>query len=557
MSSNEKADSVKGKYLRRLKDLETERKPFEDEWQDVTDFILPRRAGWDKKPSSDKSGTAKIYDGTALAALTLMCDGLLGHLVPASIPFFRLKSSIAKLEDIPIFRDWMDRAEIHLLAAIERSNFFEALGELFPDSGGLGTGVMYMEEDIVEGRIFFSVRHLKEVFIAENRWGVVDTAYRKFQMSYINLIEQFPDAGKKLKEKAEKTPYASVEVLHVVEPGKTRPFDSTYILLDSGDSDDKDSILEQGGFDYFPYIVWRFRKNSEEVYGRSPAMDALFDVKMINFMAKSLAEAAHKAVNPPLLLTEDMRGKIKTNPGAHTYVDGHGVSGQVASLYGGALGQYPIGIDAYERRAKMIREHFRSDFFSYLLAESAGNGGQRTATEVNAIEAQKAAVLGSTIGRVTKELFEPVIRNMFAIEYLSQRLPEVPQQLEELVGAPLSIEYTGPLARKQRQYLRTSDILDGVQGVFGLAQAKPEVLDNFNWDYIATESADAAGMPQAGMFDPKDVAKMREARAKQQQEMQQIQMQMEQAKLNPALSKGPEPNSPAERQMMQERNKQQ
>ncbi len=536
-------DRPESRYLRRFEALKHERVVWEDEWQDVTRFVFPRRNGWDRTTSPDKVGASEIYDGTALAALTLMTDGLLGHLVPASIPFFRLKPSIPRFEDFAPLRTWLDDCQLHILSALERSNFYEALGEAFPDAGSLGTAVMYMEEDISSGRVYFSTRHLKECFVAENRWGLVDTIYRRFEMTLDQLVEQFESSlEERMKDRAKRNPDDKVTVLHAVEPGKTRKFDSTYILLDANAKKDS-KILDEGGYDFFPYIVWRFRKNSDEVYGRSPAMDALYDVEMINHQAKSMAEAAQKAIDPPLMANGTMRGRIRKNPGEVTYFDNMNEA-QVRQLYGAGMAQYPLGIDAMERRAKIIREHFRSDFFSYLLGTDAR---QRTATEVNAIEAQKAAVLGSTIGRINKELFEPVVHNMFSIEYQAKRLPPVPREVAPLMGLNLEIEYTGPLAQKQRQYLQSEGVLQGSAAVMGVAQARPDVLDNFDWDKIALTAATANGMPKSAELDPRLVQKMRLQRAQAQAAMQQAQFQLEAAKVNPALAKAPEPGSPAEK----------
>jgi len=543
-----KDEKAEEKHLRRLSAMETERRPFEDEWKDITKLIFPRRNGWDKTPDSNKRNSPERFDGEALAALTLMCDGLLGHLVPAAMPFFRLRPTLQRMEKLKPLRQWLDDCQLHLMQVLERSNFYSAMGEAFPDAGSLGTACVFMEEEMAVGKMHFSVRHLKECYIAENRWGDVDTVYRRFMMTRSQLVEQFEGSlDQKQLDRAEKEPDALVEVLHIVEPGTSRKYDSTYMLT-TEQADTRTKILEEGGYDWFPYIVWRFRKNSDEVYGRSPAMDALYDVEMINHQSKSMAEAAHKAINPPLLAHESMRGHIKVNPGAINYWDSFAPGGNlVQSLYGGALGQYPLGIDAMERRAKIIREHFRSDFFSYLLGE--GMRRDRTATEINAIEAQKAAVMGSTIGRINKELLEPIIMTVFTIERESGRLPELPRELAQLAGMPIDIEYTGPMAMKQKQYLRSQGVMDGIAAVSQIAQAtgRIDVFDNFNFDSASEEAASANGLPDRMIIDPRQVAKMRQARAQQQAQQEQMAMELEQAKAMPGLSKAPEQGSPAAR----------
>ena len=542
--SSSQKEEVETKYLKRLASLKDERKPFEDEWQDITDYVLPRRSGWSKDSNTDKSGAGKIFDGTAIESLNLMCDGLVGYIVPSTVPFFRLRASIPQYEDVPQFRIWLDSCELEVLSAIERSNFYYAIGELFPDAGALGTGIMFMEEDEAQGRVSFSVRHLKECYLAENRFGTVDTVYRDFKMSRANLVEQFPNIDKAQKDRAEKLPDEKVEVIHIVEPGSARKFDSTYMLAEENNGSNG-HILEQGGYDYFPYIVWRFRKNSDEVYGRSPAMDALYDVKVLNFMAKSLLEAAQKALEPPLVATEAMKGKIRINPKGVTYVESNNIAGQIGSLYGAAIGNYPIATDQYARRQQMVKQHFHTAFYSYLLSEE-GSNIQKTATEINAMQAQEAAVLGSTTGRITKEVCEPVIRNIFAIEYREHRLPELPQQLSGLVGLPLSVEYTGPLAKKQKQFLQSQGIMDGASVAAQFMQINPNTSMNFDWDKISRKAVAANGMPADCFVDERAVAQQRQMIAQQQAQQQQFQMQLQAAKTIPAMSKSPQEGSPME-----------
>jgi hypothetical protein len=77
------------------------------------------------------------------------------------------------------------------------------------------------------------------------------------------------------------------------------PFESVY--YEEGSLDE----LSVSGFKEFPFVVPRYLKASHEIYGRSPAMTALPDVKMLNEMAKTTIKAAQKQVDPPLLVPDD------------------------------------------------------------------------------------------------------------------------------------------------------------------------------------------------------------------------------------------------------------
>ena len=541
-------DGPESRFLRRLAQLKTARLPWEEEWKNVTRLIYPRRNSWTMAQRDNKGVDEDVYDTVALEALTLMSDGLIGNLVPAGLPFFKFQPQLSRFAAIPALRKILDQYADQITGVLNRSNFNLDNGEAFPDACGLGTAITFVDEDPASGRIMFSSRHIKECYIAENRWGLVDTLYREFQMSRENLLDQFyDDLDDRVKKMADDKPDEMVKVLHVIEPTtKEGEFLEAY-LLSEGEARQGEKMLYQGTRPYFPYNVWRFRKNSDEVYGRCPGIDCYWEASMQNQQSKTMAEAAHKAVDPPLIASSGLNGKIRMNPRAITYKSGP--QDTVQPLYGAGLGQYPLGIDAMERRTEIIRRHFRYSFFSDLVRDAQNPGRERTATEINAVEAQKAAILGSSIGRVTKERLEPIINTVFQIESRAGRLPPVPPELAELVGMGIEVEYTGPLARKLKQYLSSQGLVDGTQLVAGIAQINPQTLDLYDWDYISKQTSKTNGMPEEAFLDPKIVQQVRQARAEQQQAMQQLQMEEIAAKTNPALSKAPEPGSPAERMM--------
>lgn len=541
MRSNERPED---KYLRRLAQMKVIRRPWEDEWKNVTHFIFPRRNIWTMAQKGQKGLEDDVYDTVALEALTLQSDGLISNLVPMGLPFFKFQPQIVQFSKYRPLRMLLDQYAEQITGNINVSNFDLDNGEAFPDACGLGTSVTYMEEDPSSHRLMLSSRHIKECYIAENRFGIVDTLYREFEMSRENLVEQFEkELDEKMKKRADDQPDSTVKVLHVVAPVGNE-FEEVYLLPEEN-ANDKEKFLYTGSRERFPYAVWRYRKNSDEPYGRSPAMDAYWEVSMINHQSKTMAEAAHKAVDPPLIASIGLHGRINQNPRAITYKTTP--SDTVQQLYGNGMAQYPLGIDAMERRADIIRKHFRYSLFQNLLMDPTVPGRERTATEINAIEAQKASILGSTIGRIQKERLEPIIGMFFHIEDKAGRLPPISRELRQFVGLGITTEYIGPLAKRLRQYLSSQGIVEGFQYAANIAQIKPETLDNYDMDWISTQGAKLNGLPEEALIDPKIVQKVRQVRAEQQAAMQQAALEIEQAKAAPGLTKAPEPGSPADR----------
>ena len=84
------------------------------------------------------------------------------------------------------------------------------------------------------------------------------------------------------------------------ENSKNMDFISCHVHEESG------ALLRESGFREFPYVVPRYLKSSSnEIYGRSPAMNALPDVKMLNTMSKTTIKAAQKQIDPPLMVPDD------------------------------------------------------------------------------------------------------------------------------------------------------------------------------------------------------------------------------------------------------------
>ena len=89
------------------------------------------------------------------------------------------------------------------------------------------------------------------------------------------------------------------------------PFQSIYFEFGSG------HIIDIGGFKELPYVVPRYLKASTETYGRSPGMNALPDVKVLNKMVENSLKAAAKQIDPPLLVPDDgMLAPIRMSPGS-------------------------------------------------------------------------------------------------------------------------------------------------------------------------------------------------------------------------------------------------
>ena len=209
--------------------------------------------------------------------------------------------------------------------AFARSNFQQEIFESYHDLICFGTSALMIEED-QEDILRFSARHIKEIYIQENQKGFVDTIYRRFKMAALAAAEKFglENLSKESQQTIQKDPFKELEFVHVVRPRSmfddkkfdkmNMPFQSVYFEYNSG------HIISIGGFRELPYVIPRYLKASTEIYGRSPAMNALPDVKVLNKMVETALKAAAKQVDPPLLVPDDsMLSPIRMSAGSLNY----------------------------------------------------------------------------------------------------------------------------------------------------------------------------------------------------------------------------------------------
>lgn len=530
--------------LARLATLKETRKPYEALWKDITEYVLPRRSFWDLDSTPGQKAPQKICDGTALDALQTLADGLQSGVVSAKLRWFRLTLENKKLQNLPGVADWLEEVEDVLYAEFARSNFYEAISEFFLDSGSIGTAVMLVEDEVAEGRILFSTRHIKECYIAESRTGMVDTLYREFYLTNRQALQTW---GKKLsverQELAKTAPFGRGKYVHAVFPRRERDprkidqankaWASVYIDVERHE----DKVLDEGGVDAFPYMVWRWRKNSDEIYGRSPAADAIYDVLRLNQVAMTSLQAGQLAVQPPLNVPEAMRGKERIVPrGFNYYEDPNKI------IYPINLGQnYAVSKDQENELRDQIKAIFRSKIF--LLMEQL-QGGPYTATEIRERIGEKVAVLGSILDRLDSETLVPAIDRTYTICERNGLLPPAPEALQ--TGGRIHVEFMGLLRQAQKQYHQSMGIVSGMAFIGGMRDLFPESMDNVDADELMRIGMDSQGMPQKVIRETPQVTEIRQIRqqvaAKQQQQAVALEQQKMLAanaeKLNQPLQKG-------------------
>jgi hypothetical protein len=515
-----KTDLTKG-LLSRFDRLQGQRENWETHWQEVADYMQPRKADVTKRRARGDKRMEQVFDSSPIQAVELLAASLHGMLTNPSTPWFTLRFKDEEIENDDEAKLWLEASTDAMYTAFNRSNFQQEIFELYHDLITFGTAAMFIEEDD-DDIIKFSTRHINEVFIAENDKGRIDTIYRKFKISARAAIQKFGEAvSADVQTKAKKDPYEEIEILHAVYPRSdfnpnkrdkaNMPFESVYMEYKNGNE------LSVGGFREFPFVVPRYLKASNEIYGRSPAMTALPDVKMLNEMSKTTIKAAQKQVDPPLLVPDDgFLLPVRTVPGGLNFYRS-GTRDRIEPLNIGA--NNPLGLNMEQQRRESIRAVF---YVNQLMMQQ---GPQMTATEVIQRNEEKMRLLGPVLGRLQSELLKPLIDRVFAVLLRNNMLPQAP---EFLSGRDVEIEYVSPLAKAQKS-TELQSIMRAVEILGSLANVAP-VFDYVNFDNLVKHLADIVGVPQKILKTQSQVNAERQQAQAQQQEMQQMQQLQQVAK---------------------------
>lgn len=515
-------DNIADDLIRRQEALAGERATLDTLWQEIAELTKPLRADFTFQRVPGDKRTQKIFDATAGLAADNLAAGLWGMITNAANDWFTLRSDLAESEENQETKQWLDDVTRRMQTAFAANGqrFYARVMELYADLVTFGTGIFYSEEDAATGRVHYSCRHLAECFIAENERDEVDTMFRRFSFTARQAQKRWGDkCHPSLLRALEKEPDRRFTFLHAVMPredvareGVTRKgvvpgrfdpagmdFASFYIDVENR------QLLSEGGYHDFPYQVPRWSTASRGLYGDSPAMLALPDVKMLNAMSKTTIVAAQKAVDPPLLAVDEVavRG-LRTHPGGIIYggLDENGRRRYEPLQSNGNVG---LGLELEEQRREAVRQAF---YYSLLMMVQQPN---QTATEVLARQEEKLRLMGPHLGRIQAEFLDPLIRRQFGIMRRGNLLPPPPKQLR---ASGMRIEYVSPLARAQRAG-EGAAIVRALESLAPLGAIKPEIYDNIDADAAARLLAQSFGVPNNLLRTPDAVKKLRKKTEKE------------------------------------------
>jgi|GEM_PF-2408245 hypothetical protein len=547
------------KIVKRQGQLEDERSLIDAFWNLVDEIITPRRAVWDLGSRrgmmpGEKLG-AEVYDQTCSSAGQDFADGLQGQTASAGLVWWAIHFQNKLAQKDYMARQWID--EVQELAAIEmaNSNFYSQYNEACQD--GVFFGIATMAKPIwlpFSHKLSYQAHHNREIFVARDDNGEINLWHRKFPMQNRQIDEKFglERLDYKLRQEIEKNPFQRRMVIHSLYlnterdtrkwTSENKRVASVYVL------ENEKLILRKSGFDDWPLSTWCFRRNSQEDYGRGPAMDSIFEAASVNSAVHYLMDAAQLAVMKPLVAQESLKNKIKISPWGITWLQ----AGEPAptELFHGAGKEYPIGVDQVMKMREELREKFKAKTFQ-LLSYLTQMTSRMNQMQIAEIQGEKAAALIPIVGPGQSELLIPMIRSTLQVLFANGRLPPPPPSI--LAYDPSTyFEFLGPIAVAIKRYLQMQGINPFLLRLIGdrpLIDVWPELKDKMKADELYDYLFEADGAPSKIDQDPDTLIKIRQAKLQQIQQEQRMQQLERLAGGYKQVQGAPEPGSPGEKLM--------
>lgn len=512
-------ETTKQRILARWGALKNERSTWIDHWRDLSEQIRPRGSRF--LASDRNKGTktnSKIINGRPTYAARTLAAGMMSGITSPARPWFKLATPSPELNESAAVKTWLVAVEDEIRNTFHRSNFYDSLHLIYSDLCVPGTGVLHIDEDD-EKTIRCYVHPCGQYAIATNEKGEVDTQYREVSLTVRQMVRRFGlDACSTGVQSLHREGQLDrwVECLHAIEPrddlqpGKLGPKGKrwgSYWIEVGGDSQ---KLLLESGYDEFPIMAPRWFVTGEDVYGTSPAMDALGDCRALQTLEKRKAMLVDKLTNPPMNAPPSLAG-ASLLPGAMNRVTTN-------EKFEPSFMPNPAAISVIGQEIQRHEQRIDHAFYADLWLMLSQSEGTMTAREVSERREEKLLQLGTVLQRVSIDLLDPAVGRTFSILLRRGRLPKPPPEIQ---GQDLRVEYLNIMAQAQK-LLGTTSMERLTTFAINVSQSSPEVLDKLDLDQTIDEYSAALGVPPTTVRPDDVVARIRAARAKAQQQQAQL-----------------------------------
>jgi hypothetical protein len=513
--------------LRQFESLKAGRIDFDRKWQMVSDYILPRR-DFSVTQRPNQLRPHRVTSSVATHAVHRMATFLLSYLIGLDRPFLtpNVKRGLAaagRSTDLDAAGlDYLNTMQWSMWShmMLPRAQLMLRLFSMLIEFCGFGCGVIWTGRKRGFGP-YFNTRPLQACWWSENEEGVIDTLFFKMMLPVYRVLQRWPNAatapgwGQVAGKPPDEMAYTPIILACRPRPdGRAGAVSEAKPFAWFAFSEEKKVILEESGYDSFPYAIFRYNPMPGMAYAEGAGCHVLPDVMVLNHLQQAWENSASQKAEPAIAVPARMFGKaLDRRPGAINAYNPAGLGLQRADQAILKLDLTGDPTDCIALRKELIADIEIGTFTDWLRLRETGD---MTAEEVG--ERRDMRLRGAS--SIVASCEQPMCA-------LGDRAQEV-MAAENILGpAPASVaraevdwEYAGPL--------KTAQLRGNVQSALQLINARALVAKD---DPAAAQAVDLeenlrviadglAAAPQT-MKTREEVQQAREALQQQQQDQAQ------------------------------------
>ncbi len=507
---------------RRAEDLYNNCSTWRNRWYDIKTYISPFRGRFLRSSTEEYTGTPEdleILNNVAMGCSRVLRAGLMSGLTSPGTPWFSLTLSdedFVNNEDAAV---WLDELRQLIQRVMAHSNFYQSMENMYAELADFGVAAMIIEED--EDEVIRCVPlSVGEFQIDVDGKGKPNVLYRRFFLTADQIVQRF--GRDKLPADLENDYIDQRNTKHLVhhsiEPRSMRKLshpltdDMQYVsayFLAKGYDDEQD-FLSYGGYRTQPFIAPRWAVVSNEVYGVSPGMEALNDVRLLQKETEIFYDLFEKASRPPMNASpETQRTGADINAGAVNIAQN--VEERMAPVF-----QPQLDMNGHLMVKENTEDAIKEAYYVPIFNSTMGVTKRQTAEEVIEKRSEKMVQIGPVLERFENEALNLLISRYVDILGDRDMIGEIPESFDEVHP---NIQYNGLLVQAQKA-ADTQPLEQWLQFIAGLAEINPQIMDYVNMDEVAIGYARKTHVAPQFVRTDEAVAQMREQQAQAQQEQQ-------------------------------------
>jgi len=496
------ADNKIKQIIDRLDKAKSIRANYDTLWDDIAEVMFPGRIGFSRQLEPGSRRTNHLVNSAGARASRKLGAVLQGSVSPRQTRWVDVQAEDRGINEQGDVQGWFEIVNEVIYNHIydPRTGWERSSAAIYRDIGTFGSSVVFNAVK-PDGSLFFSAIPLRDTWVETNAYDEISTFFVERDVTVQQAVQMFkgPErlSTKLQRQWSDMKLTDRVKLLHFVterlerEPGKrdklNKPWLSIWMEVD------EKHIIEEGGFDYQPYIYPRLETVVGEVYPWSPGRLALPDVLMLQAQERSLLKSAHFQSEPPLLVPDN--GFID----ADQYAPGEFLHYDAALLEQMGSSQFPVqplftghNASITEPMVAATRDEIWQAFMLDLV--QLPDQPNMTATEILRRNEDFSRMAGPSFAQLADEYPAAIVETVF------QRLLEQSVQLgfeegspfplppEAIQGKKTKANVKAPIQGLQKQVELSSALSSMTEALMPIIELDPSARHHLNTVEVARES---------------------------------------------------------------------